>query len=142
MEISRNWLSKWIGAGLAVVLSLPMAEIAAAQPAVCVQQEQGAPSTQDQSQGSASKSQTSQPGPAQNTADQQQDNDTKPVGTAVAPSEKASGVAASKPAGFVIAPAKQRRARTIFIRLAVVVAAAVAVGTVVALSRTSPSRPD
>jgi len=66
----------------------------------------------------------------------------KPVGTAVAPYEKPTGVAASRPAGAVIAPAKQRRARSILIRIGVVVGVAVAVGTVVALSHGSPSRPN
>ncbi len=64
-----------------------------------------------------------------------------PVGTAAAPYEKGIGVAASRPAGAVIAPAKQRRTRTILIRVGVIVAAAVAVGTVVALSKASPSSP-
>lgn len=64
-----------------------------------------------------------------------------PVGTAAAPYEKGIGVAASRPAGAVIAPAKQRRTRTILIRVGVIVAAAVAVGIVVALSSGSPSRP-
>ena len=66
----------------------------------------------------------------------------KPVGTAAAPYEKTTGVAASRPAGAVIAPAKQRRARSILIRVSVVVGAAVAIGTVVALSHASPSRPN
>jgi hypothetical protein len=42
----------------------------------------------------------------------------------------------------VIAPAKQRRTRAILIRVSIVVGAAIAVGTVVALSRSSPSRPN
>ena len=56
-------------------------------------------------------------------------------------SETATGVAASKPAGAAIAPAKQRRVRTILISLGVVAAACVAVGIVAGLSRTSPSQP-
>ncbi len=70
----------------------------------------------------------------------QQESVQKPVGTAAAPYEKATGVAASRPAGAVIAPAKQRRVRSILIRVGIVVGAAVAVGTVVALSHGSPSR--
>lgn len=76
---------------------------------------------------------------AQATPNQQPGN--KPLGTAVAPYETTSGVTASRPAGAVIAPAKQRRARTILIRIGVVVGAAAAVGTVVALSHASPSQP-
>jgi cytoskeletal protein RodZ len=85
--------------------------------------------------------QNGQPKPPQSGSDQEQTGAPKPVGTAAAPYEKTTGVAASRPAGAVIAPARQRRARTILIRFAVVVGAAVAVGTVVALSHGSPSRP-
>lgn len=65
----------------------------------------------------------------------------QPVGTAAAPAGKALGVAASRPAGAVIAPAKQRRARSYLIRVGIVIGACVAVGTVVALSKASPSTP-
>jgi hypothetical protein len=64
-----------------------------------------------------------------------------PVGTAVAPYEKGVGVAASRPAGAVIAPAKQKRTRSFMIKIGVLIGAAIAVGTVVALSNASPSQP-
>jgi hypothetical protein len=86
--------------------------------------------------------QNGQSGISQSQADQPQNASHKPVGTAAAPYEKTTGVAASRPAGAVIAPAKQRRARSILIRVGVIVGAAVAVGTVVALSKASPSRPN
>jgi hypothetical protein len=73
---------------------------------------------------------------------QAQDGTAKPVGTAAAPYEKTSGVAASRPAGAVIAPAKQRRARSILIRVGVIVGGAAAIGTVVALTHGSRSRPN
>jgi hypothetical protein len=83
-----------------------------------------------------------------NTADvprnpqgQQQGGTPTPLGTAVAPYEKGIGVAASRPAGAVIAPAKQRRTRSFVIKLGVLIGACAAVGTVVALSNTSPSQP-
>lgn len=82
----------------------------------------------------------SQPVPA--ASEPQESTPPRPVGTAAAPYEKTTGVAASRPAGAVIAPAKQKRARIILIRVAIVVGAAVAVGTVVALSKASPSRPN
>jgi hypothetical protein len=63
------------------------------------------------------------------------------MGTAAAPSEPASGIAASRPAGAAIAPAKQKRSRSFVIKVGLLVGAAVAVGTVVALSSASPSRP-
>jgi hypothetical protein len=72
---------------------------------------------------------------------QQQGGTPAPVGTAVAPYEKGIGVAASRPAGAVIAPAKQKRTRSFMIKVGVLIGAAVAVGTVVGLSAASPSRP-
>ncbi len=64
-----------------------------------------------------------------------------PLGTAAATFVKTTGVAASRPAGAAIAPAKQRRARSILIRVGIIAGAGVAVGTVVALASASPSRP-
>lgn len=90
------------------------------------------PQTRDQS------NQSTTPRPA---ANQQSDTTQLPVGVAAAPSENTIGVAASRPAGAVIAPAKQRRARSFFIRVGVVVGVCVAVGTVMALSHSSPSQP-
>ncbi|MGA2848749.1 MAG: hypothetical protein ABSE46_07125 [Terracidiphilus sp.] len=82
------------------------------------------------------------PGTSSSSAQQAQDGTPKPVGTAAAPYEKTTGVAASRPVGAAIAPAKQRRARLILIRVGVIVGGAVAIGTVVALSHGSPSRPN
>lgn len=65
----------------------------------------------------------------------------KPVGTATAETPNVSGVAASQPAGVAMAPAKQRRVRTIVFRVGAIVGAGVAVGTVVALTRATPSKP-
>ena len=72
---------------------------------------------------------------------QQQDSSHKPVGTAAAPYERTMGIAASRPAGAAIAPAKQRRVRTILISLGVVAGAGIAIGSVAALSHGSPSHP-
>lgn len=65
----------------------------------------------------------------------------KPVGAAAAPPEGAAGITASRPAGAVIAPAKQRRERAILIRVGLLVGAGVALGTVLALTRATPSQP-
>lgn len=70
----------------------------------------------------------------------QQDNEKHPVGTAVAPKETIYGTSASRPAGAVIAPAKQHRARSLLIRVGVIAGTAIAIGTVVLLSKASPSR--
>ena len=64
-----------------------------------------------------------------------------PVGTAAAPYEKPGGVPASRPAGAVIAPSKQRRTRSFAIRAALIVGAGVAIGVVTAASLGSSSRP-
>jgi hypothetical protein len=65
----------------------------------------------------------------------------RPVGTAAAETATVSGVAASQPAGVAIAPAKQRRVRTMVLRMGAIVGAGVAVGTVVALTAATPSKP-
>ena len=62
-----------------------------------------------------------------------------PLGTATAPYTKSTGVAASRPSGAVIAPAKQRRVRSILIRVGLLVGAGVAIGTVAALSLSGAS---
>ncbi len=90
-----------------------------------------APVQNDDQSGSSSVTQ-----PAQ---DQQKNSSTRPLGAAAAPSENGMGVTASRPAGAVIAPAKQRRVRIFLIRVAIVVGAGVAIGTVMALSHASPS---
>jgi hypothetical protein len=71
---------------------------------------------------------------------QQQTPKTVPTGTAAAPDEQPAGVAASKPSGSAIAPAKQKRIRTYAVRTALIVGAAVAIGVVVGASLASPSR--
>jgi hypothetical protein len=70
-----------------------------------------------------------------------QNKDTRPLGTAAAPYTRPSGVTGSRPAGAVIAPGKQHRAHVILISVALVAGAAIAVGTVAALSHGTPSRP-
>jgi len=65
----------------------------------------------------------------------------RPVGTAAAEGLNTSGVAASQPAGVAIAPAKQRRVRTIILRTGAIIGAGVAIGTIVALSAGTSSKP-
>lgn len=85
---------------------------------------------------------TQQPAASSQSNGQQQPSGAEnPLGTAVAPYARTTGVAGSRPAGAVIAPAKQRRVRTFLIKIGVVVGAGVAIGTVLALSHASPSRP-
>lgn len=162
-----GWLTqRKIGGFLVLILSAPTAQAAATpwHDATPAQQEQSAPYSgaqqagngkpiadsaqsgatlpdapevaQSQSTSSNQQSESSQP-----SQDQPQNGAAPPVGTAAAPSETATGVTASKPAGAAIAPAKQRRVRTILISLGAVGAACVAIGIVAGLSHASSSQP-
>jgi hypothetical protein len=79
----------------------------------------------------------SEPGspPSQTAAPQ------KPVGTAAAEAPNVNAIAASQPAGVAIAPAKQRRVRTIVLRTGAILAAGAAIGAVVALTAATPPKP-
>lgn len=96
-------------------------------------------SAQQQKSGSGSPVVSAQP--AQSTTSQSQPSGQKPVGTAAAEAPDASGIAASQPAGVAIAPAKQRRTRTIILRMGAIIGAGVAVGSVVALTEATSSKP-
>ncbi|MFZ0198265.1 MAG: hypothetical protein WB523_16160 [Candidatus Sulfotelmatobacter sp.] len=95
--------------------------------------------SQNGSQQQSTASTSTQPQAAQSQAPQQAPQ--PPVGTAAAEPSRAAGVAASQPAGVAIAPAKQRRARTIIIKVGAIIGAGVAVGTVVALTAATSSKP-
>jgi hypothetical protein len=94
------------------------------------------PSTQSASTQSSSAQSSSTQSPGQSQAPGQ-----KPVGTAAAESVPSTGVAASQPAGTAIAPGKQRRTRSLVIKVGALIGAGVAVGTVAALSLATPSKP-
>ena len=65
----------------------------------------------------------------------------RPLGTAAAESPKVSGITAAEPAGVAIAPAKQRRVRTIVLKVGAIIGAAAALGTVIALTEGTSSKP-
>ena len=65
----------------------------------------------------------------------------QPQGAAAARVQPTTGTAAAQPAGAAIAPVRQRRSRSLLIRLGVLAAAGIAVGSVVALASASPSKP-
>jgi len=65
----------------------------------------------------------------------------KPVGTAAAEAPNVTAIAASQPAGAAIAPAKQRRVRTIILKTGAIIGAGVAVGVIVALTAGTSSKP-
>ncbi len=139
MKVSGSWLQRQTVLCLIFLLAVPFTTTGTAFPQQTPsgQQSQSAP---NQSQNSSPSQPDALPAAPQSTQEQQNGGN-QPLGTAVAPVEKPVGVAASRPAGAAIAPAKQKRARSFVIKVGVVVAAAVAVGTVVALSSGSPSRP-
>jgi hypothetical protein len=64
----------------------------------------------------------------------------QPGGTAAAPAAPVTGNAVSRPAGAAVAPPKQRQSRSFLIKLGLIAGAGVALGTVAALSLSSPAR--
>jgi hypothetical protein len=83
----------------------------------------------------------SQPSSAAQQSQGQNNPPQEPRGTAAAESIETTGVAASRPAGAAVAPAKQRRVRSILIKVGALVGVGAAVGATMALSQGSPSRP-
>ncbi len=71
----------------------------------------------------------------------QQKPSPEPLGTAAAESVRTTGNGASKPAGAAVAPAKQHRVRSLLIKLGAVAAVGVAVGSVAAMTKGTPSTP-
>jgi hypothetical protein len=100
------------------------------------------PSASQAQNGSAqtqSSNPTSSPAPAQ-SGSSQSGVPSRPTGTAAAPAVTTTGNAASRPAGAAIAPPKQRQVRSFLIKLGFIAGAGAALGTVAALSLSSPSR--
>jgi hypothetical protein len=103
---------------------------------------QDASATQQSSSSQTTTQGSGQTGSTPTTPAQDQDQKIqRPVGTAAAEASKAKGVTGAQPSGVAIAPAKQRRVRTLVIKVGAIVAAGAAVGTVVALTAATPSRP-
>lgn len=86
-------------------------------------------------------SSTEQNGTEEQPQPQQQQKLQRPVGTAAAAAPGVSGVTAAQPAGVAIAPAKQHRVRTIIVRTGAILGAGAALGTVIALTKATPSKP-
>jgi hypothetical protein len=168
---SAGWLTnRLIGGCLVLIMAAPTAKAATPGQGAAPAQQQSVPSEGAQQAGTdsakpvvgsaqpeatlpdapevaqSSSTGTNEPnGSSQPSQDQpqnqQQNGAPQPVGTAAAPAVNGTGVSGSRVSGAAIAPAKQRRVRTILISVAVVVATGVAVGTVVALSHATPSQP-
>jgi hypothetical protein len=96
-----------------------------------------APSTQatqqDQNQDNASQ-------PA-NAPQQRNKKEQNPLGAATAEAGPTAGGAASRPAGTAIAPAKQRQVRSLLLKLGAIAAGGAAIGTVLALTHGTGSKP-
>jgi hypothetical protein len=155
MKVQRfSLLRSMVAGGLVMLLLAPIAQGAPRQTVPDQQPQtgstaQGQPQTAPATNGNlpqapAAQNQTNAQKPAnqQTSPEPRPGNPSEPVGTAVAPLESPVGAAVSRPTGAAIAPAKQKRRHTFIIRLGLVVGAAVAIGTVVALSKASPSRPN
>lgn len=120
----------------------PGAAWAKAQDSVPRQDTASQTATPPSTQNGALQSGTSQSGSSQNTATQDQSQKPqRPVGTAAAEAPRVSGITAAQPAGVAIAPAKQRRVKTIVLRVGAILGAGAAVGTVVALTAGTSSKP-
>jgi hypothetical protein len=65
----------------------------------------------------------------------------QPLGAATAEGVPTVGGAASRPAGMAIAPAKQNQKRSLLIKVGLIAAAGIAIGTVVALSKGTSAQP-
>ena len=90
----------------------------------------------------SSQSNTAQPqSGSANPGNSQSENGQQPVGAAAAQLGRTTGGAASKPAGAALAPTQQRHSRSLLLKLGLLAGAGIAVGTVAALSKASPSKP-
>jgi hypothetical protein len=106
-------------------------------------------SSQAQQQGASAQQDNATKPPEQTSSSSNQTPDTqqepqklqRPVGTAAAEAPKVSGITAAQPAGVAIAPAKQHRVRTIVIKVGAIIGAGAALGTVIALTAATPSKP-
>ena len=99
-------------------------------------QQNGSTASQPQRAASPQANTPNQPGDTQTNQKLQ-----RPVGTAAAEAPKVSGITAAEPAGIAIAPAKQHRVRTLVIKVGAILGAGAAVGTVIALTQATPSKP-
>lgn len=145
--------SRLIAVCLTVLLAVPMPMAAAAQQASSAPlPDAPAPATQALKSETAMaqppaapaegwSSSQAQQAPAAQDADPQQNQPQRPVGTAAGPATRPTGVAGASTSGAAIAPGKQRRVHALYFRVGIIVAAAVATGAVIALSRTSSGRP-
>jgi hypothetical protein len=149
LSCPANIVAQTAGSGSSAQTSSPDRSIALApteelpdSPGAIWAKSQNAPqqSSPTQSTGSQSDSGTTEKQDSQAT-DKQSEKLQRPVGTAAAEGPRVTGVTAAQPAGTAIAPAKQRRVRTIVLKVGAILGAGAAIGTVVALTAATPSKP-
>jgi hypothetical protein len=130
---------------LSYAKTLSMAVLAAAlvvsseTPLLASPQSGQSPSSSQKPEGALPDAPEVQPAQAQSAQDQQQSQ--VPSGTAGAKAADVKGAPVAKPAGAAVAPVRQRGHHSLLIKVGLVAGAAIAVGTAVALSAGSPSRP-
>lgn len=100
-----------------------------------------ASSTQPSQQSSSQQPPTTQQPQTTDQSAPQQTPPQRPVGTAAAEAPSVTGITAAQPAGVAIAPAKQRRTRSLVLKVGAIVGAGVALGTTVALTMGTSSKP-
>ena len=115
----------------------PGAAWAKAQAVSSQQDSSSQAATQTETQAASAQTASTQSTSAQDQTQKPQ----RPVGTAAAEAPKVSGVTAAQPAGVAVAPAKQRRVRTIVLKVGAMVGAGAALGAVIALREATPSKP-
>src|SRR5512146_2412647 len=165
MTTNRNTIFMAVIALVFAVCGIP--DLAAQQTSTAQQQQQGQqsqqpsnngvtvnpaqpplappPSTEEQPTTIYEGNQPNAPAPQTTNVQQQvqpqQQQPKEPLGAATAGSVATEGGGASRPAGTAIAPAKQHQVRSFLIKLGAVAAAGIAIGTVYALSKGTPSVP-
>lgn len=117
------------------------AELPDSPGAVQIQLQNAPQQQQEQSNTSSSSNVSSPQSPSSQSATPQNSKPQRPVGTAAAEAPNVSGITAAQPAGVAIAPAKQRRVRTLVVKVGAIVGAGVAVGTTLALTMGTSSKP-
>lgn len=118
-------------------------------PSATLQQQQQQPaqptadqqSTTTQSQQAADQQTANTPSQNGQQTDNSKNKKDQPLGAAAAEGAATAGGAASRPAGQALAPSNQNQKRSLLIKLGLVAAGAVAIGTVYALSRATGSTP-
>ena len=97
------------------------------------------PSTENPAQNPESSTEAVPATPAPQPKPEQQIQ--QPLGAATAEGVPTVGGAASRPAGMAIAPAKQSQRRSLLLRMGLIAAAGIAVGTVYGLSKGTSAKP-